>query len=460
MEQSEHFLRIEEMLKKAPFWKYAATGYSMDEQYILAVEESFFAPRDKWEELALQIVQDIYDFFYAVAEKSAKNALKMQERQIKLIEKWLALTGQRDKLNNKLITQALTGHFTWAQEIAATPNKEKKAYIEKLSDSKIKSLLGEKFMDLRPEIKPEKPAKKKLPEIRRTALYFDKEAKEYDCTWLLDATPEQWVIGNEPEKYEMQQHKGAFYESYMEKDLLHLSYIMENRFHLLAYYDYRSNRIPERVRGFWYLSALSMLRAYQLYKKGYPVNHGNVEYYFQRYEAANTGVWEFYVQMIYAYAAGGDELLPQLQHFANKEERMETEILLKLFTGGDYEELIPAIETWTNEWERDCFLAILKAEKARNEADTVLEKQYKKEVRKQVIAQIRSDRKGHELNPVFVDAHAYAWLRLAKERGLDLEPVVAAEVLDGDLTMTPLDKNVWKLPLHEEIELWLKYREA
>ena len=31
------------------FWKAAATGYSMDEQYIFAVEESFFTPRDGWE---------------------------------------------------------------------------------------------------------------------------------------------------------------------------------------------------------------------------------------------------------------------------------------------------------------------------------------------------------------------------------------------------------------------------
>lgn len=30
------------------FWKAAATGYSMDEQYLLAIEESVFEPHDEW----------------------------------------------------------------------------------------------------------------------------------------------------------------------------------------------------------------------------------------------------------------------------------------------------------------------------------------------------------------------------------------------------------------------------
>lgn len=77
------------------FWKAAATGYSMDEQYLLAIEESFFEPRDEWEKLALEIVQDLYDFFYAVAEKNSQNAIDMKERQYALIEHFCSIEGVR-----------------------------------------------------------------------------------------------------------------------------------------------------------------------------------------------------------------------------------------------------------------------------------------------------------------------------------------------------------------------------
>ena len=42
----DRFFDMSKFLKKTVerFWKAAATGYSMDEQYILAVEESFFTP--------------------------------------------------------------------------------------------------------------------------------------------------------------------------------------------------------------------------------------------------------------------------------------------------------------------------------------------------------------------------------------------------------------------------------
>ena len=36
-----------------------------------------------------------------------------------------------------------------------------------------------------------------------------------------------------------------------------------------------------------------------------------------------------------------------------------------------------------------------------------------------------------------------------------MEPIIAAEVLDGNLDMTPIDKDFFKLPYQEEIEEWL-----
>lgn len=44
------------------FYQAAATGYQPDEKYILAVEESYFEPRDEYEKLAYRIVKDLEDF--------------------------------------------------------------------------------------------------------------------------------------------------------------------------------------------------------------------------------------------------------------------------------------------------------------------------------------------------------------------------------------------------------------
>ena len=54
-----------------------------------------------------------------------------------------------------------------------------------------------------------------------------------------------------------------------------------------------------------------------------------------------------------------------------------------------------------------------------------------------------------------VDIEAYAFMRLVKERGIEIEPIRAAEVLDGNMDMIPVDKNFFKLPYQEEIEEWL-----
>ena len=61
----------------------------------------------------------------------------------------------------------------------------------------------------------------------------------------------------------------------------------------------------------------------------------------------------------------------------------------------------------------------------------------------------------YDLNRTMVDMWTYAFMRLVKERGMDMEPIIAAEVLDGNLDMTPIDKDFFKLPYQEEIEEWL-----
>lgn len=58
-----------------------------------------------------------------------------------------------------------------------------------------------------------------------------------------------------------------------------------------------------------------------------------------------------------------------------------------------------------------------------------------------------------------VDAQAYACLRLAGERGMSMEPLRAAEVLDGEGKWSPLDKSYWRLPYQKDIQKWLENSE-
>ena len=99
------------------------------------------------------------------------------------------------------------------------------------------------------------------------------------------------------------------------------------------------------------------------------------------------------------------------------------------------------VEAWEDCERKKIILAILQEDK--------------KEIRKLLLQRIRQDRKMYDLNRTMVDIEAYAFMRLAKERGIKIEPIRAAEVLDGNLDMTLVDKSFFKLPYQEEIEEWL-----
>lgn len=432
----DRFFDMSKFLKKTVerFWKAAATGYSMDEQYIFAVEESFFTPRDGWEELALQFVQDLQEFFYGVAEKDEKRCLKMQERQISFVEKYIQVSGVTSEQGQILLDEALKNHIKMAKELVAVPAKDKKKFLEEFSSRNPEPLLGEGYLLNRPERESEKPAKKKLPEIRATSIDFDREKNTRDNAWLLHSTPKQWVLGRECDENQ----KGAYAEYYREKVLLDLCYVMDVRYRLYAEADYIQHRVPERVRGFWYLNALSWLRAYQLREKGYPVKWVP---YFERHESGKTGFQPVFYMMMGAYASGEDWMLPEIQHFSSKKEISWTAPILQLLTGGNSQELYPVVEAWEDCDRKKIILAILQEDK--------------KEIRKLLLQRIRQDRKMYDLNRTMVDIEAYAFMRLVKEREIEIEPIRAAEVLDGNLDMIPVDKNFFKLPYQDEIEEWL-----
>ena len=89
--------------------------------------------------------------------------------------------------------------------------------------------------------------------------------------------------------------------------------LMDVVYRLNAKADYIEHRDSKRVRGFWYLSALTWLRAYQLREKGYPVKWVP---YFERHENGDEGFQPVFYMMLGAYASGEDWMLSEIQHFS------------------------------------------------------------------------------------------------------------------------------------------------
>ncbi|MBD5089313.1 MAG: hypothetical protein HDT30_10990 [Clostridiales bacterium] len=430
----DRYYDMSKFLKKTVerFWKAVATGYFIDEKYLLAVEESFFEPHNEWEELALQIVQDISDFFYAVYEKKAKEAIGMQKRQMDLLKKYFSLIGEEWSIESELVKKALSNHEMWAVEISTITNKDKKRFLSEFQTRELTGLFGKAFEKEWPKGIKEKPAKKKIPEIRVTSLAFDKEAKNPFDPWLTHATPEQWVLGEDKQLKE-----GAYAEYYKNRNYAELCFIMKTRYSIYAAEDYVMNRNAERTRGFWYLGALSLLRSYQLIEKGYPRKmQGSPAYTYEHFTEE-----ELYDAMYRAYASGEGKLVPELLHFSKKQEK--TKDLADLFGNVATDELYHRIEKWEDSEIKTAFLAIL--------AEDV------KEFRKAMLKRIRHIRKWHDMYRIetTVDVGAYACMRLAKEKDLEVEPIVVAELLDGNMDFSSLEKD-WKLPYQEEIDALLR----
>ncbi len=467
---------METILKKAPFWKYATiatvcieqeyviyetlakgctydmsrflskvikrywqsipTGYSIDESFLLAIEESIFEPRDEWEELALQIVRDIEHTFYALWRRDEKAALSNVEKQIDIIFRYAKLAGVSEKETELLIEKARVSQNNLVEKLASVPNKEKKTFIAQLQEGDNAQLIELVHLaEICPKRK-EKPAKKKLSEIRNTSVEFDVAQKENNDLWLLDSTPEQWVT-----KVWEEVGKGAFYTDYTEKRLPELCRIMTGRYYDYAQRDYIQNRMPERVRGFWYLYAYSRLCMYELVEKGYELKE-------------NSGVkcdMDWFADslissaMIYAYAAGAEDLIPRLAFFARGVHKNQpyTEVKdhLELFAGSKNEDLCNRVEQWEKSDYREMILQILKGDA--------------KAFRKALIHGIRHERQQYGMSLSFFGPWTYACVKLAKRYGMEIEPVRVVELLDWNFDETPIDHNYWKLPLQAEIDKWL-----
>lgn len=232
------------------FYQAAATGYQPDEKYILAVEESYFEPRDEYEKLAYRIVKDLEDFFHLVYEKDCKKAGMFLERPLQILEQFYSFSKNIDLEKAREEERQYLSRMI--KEAAAVDKSGKKAYIETVKNRERPLLIGDALLENRVPIEKEKPVKKTFPLIRRTSLRYDYDLKSEAA----------------------------------------------------SYWKFQENW--EDILADWYRSASSALYRLKLLENGYPLA-GNDFYNHERHGEA-----EINGSMVRAYAAGARELIPQL----------------------------------------------------------------------------------------------------------------------------------------------------
>lgn len=248
------------------FYQAAATGYQPDEKYILAVEESYFEPRDEYEKLAYRIVKDLEDFFHLVYEKDCKKAGMFLERPLQILEQFCSFSkninlGKAQEDERQYLSRMI-------KEAVAVDKNGKKAYIETVKNRECPLLIGDALLENRTPIEKEKPTKKTFPLIRRTSLRYD---------------------------YDLKSEVGK-------------------------YWKFKENW--EDILAGWYHSALLTLYKRKLFENGYPLD-GNEFYYHERHGEA-----EINSSMVRAYAAGAGELVPKLFDYSYDKSSRNTYDLL------------------------------------------------------------------------------------------------------------------------------------
>lgn len=420
------------------FWKAAASGYGINEKFLLAIEESFFEPKNKWDEIALKVVRDIYDFFYAVENKNKENAILMQSRQIELISLFLGAVGEKFSEEHKLVSDTLEFQNAVFKSLEIIQAKDKKKFILECEKEEIETVMKSELFSNRLSIKKEKPAKKNLPEIRFMSLDFERERSKL--------TEEEYFNIEEEKNQRLNQiaywlnHWADFLETpekpikerdfidnrrnNKEPDYIDFYYYLQKVYRLMAESAYIHTLKEEYVIGYWYLSALSTLKMKQLIKAG-AFRSKNMQYYIDKHISVIGA-------MLLAVAVNEFELVKSLSVYAENEPEWEdAKMILAVVENRDEE----AIEILNNIEDKvlyqELFLLVLKKKD--------------KELRKAILKVIEADRKAYDLNRTMVDPVAFAAIRLAEKRGIILK-IHAVEVLDSKLNINLTDKSEWMLP--------------
>lgn len=194
------------------FWRAVSMGYAISDKYLLIVEESFFEPRDAWEELALQIVQDIQDLFYAVWKKDAGATLEIGQRQFDLLEKYCALAGERFDTEHPLVKRAIKQQISWAEELSSVSKQDKKSFLAELPKRDVPMFIDADITEMRAQMPKEKKAKKQVPELRYMSRYVEEGLEAY--IEELENPKPSTGIKREDERTEVDDHyrKIVYYE--------------------------------------------------------------------------------------------------------------------------------------------------------------------------------------------------------------------------------------------------------
>lgn len=99
------------------------------------------------------------------------------ENQFEMVCQYGKLVGLNEKEKNLLVEKTCRNQQELIEELVSIPNKEKKAFVAQLQErDKVQLVALAHLAEICPNRK-EKPAKKKLPEIRNTSVDFDIAAK-------------------------------------------------------------------------------------------------------------------------------------------------------------------------------------------------------------------------------------------------------------------------------------------
>lgn len=234
----DRFFDMSVHLKKAVnrFWKAVTTGYAIDDKYLLIIEESFFEPRDEWEKMALQIVQDIQDLYYAVWKKDAKKTLETGKRQLALLEKYCVLMGEKYSMEHPQVKRVMEQQINLAEELVAVTKQDKKEYLAALQKREVETLIDADIAAIRPVMPKEKKAKKQIPELRYMSRYIEEGLEK--CIEEFKSEKEENTGATVAERYENKTEVDEYYWKIASYEYLaRMTYVAEqDKVKTLEYY--------------------------------------------------------------------------------------------------------------------------------------------------------------------------------------------------------------------------------
>lgn len=420
----ERFWDMSSHLKKTVkrFWRTVTMGYAMNDKYLLIVEESFFEPRDAWEELALQIVQDIQDLYDAMWKKDAKATLEIGTRQFDLLEKYCALVGEQFDTEHPLVKCAMEQQLSWAEELVAVTKQDKKNFLAELSKRDVPIFIDSDITEIRAQMPKEKKAKKQVPELRYISRHVEEKNEEYMLRIKKEVEDPNYVEDMINETLQEYKKSTDFIEKY---DTLMNVYISCGKHYLKA------NNDTVKFKGYYYLAAKAGEICFQLAERGHKTyqsvlnenlrTKNNVFYYAHR--AILADVWDLAIHFVSEDSLLGAILMEDYE----RAKKYIPEEFTDISKSDELEQLL-----WT---------IVYLDEKKMN---SLIEK---------YIKQLRRDTKSSP--GAYFDSADLALIKLAMVRGMNCDLNIA-ELPIHLLDDVKINEDEWRLPEDKGLEELLK----